>query len=148
VDHWALHSHEVGHEQSRDSAAQHPLAPTTLPLALLKLGALIGGLKLRKDDLKLVIGISGAVAIVRLVLLPALFYEFFFGLLRNMNLAPVVVFVLFLEMHTPPATNLSLMAGEAGVNEHHTAVTLLGSYVLYLVLMPVYLTIFLFVTAN
>ena len=51
--------------------------------------------------------------------------------------------MLFLETHTPPATNLSLMAGEAGVNEHHTAVTLLGNYVLYLLLMLIFFPAYL-----
>ncbi len=89
---------------------------------------------------------TGAVSLVRLVLLPCLFYASFFGVLRHLSLAPAVLFVLFLETHTPPATNLSLIAGEAGVNEHHAAVTLLGNYILYLLLMPIYLTVFLFIT--
>jgi len=127
-------------------AALERLAAVTLPLALLNLGGLIGGLKVTREDLKSLLGMTAAVALVRMVLLPGLFYASFFGFLRHLNLAPAVIFVLFLETHTPPATNLSVMAGEAGVNEHHTAVTLLGNYVLYLLLMPVYLTIFLFIT--
>ena len=116
-------------------------------LLLLYLGGLIGGVKVTRDDLKSLLGMTGAVAFVRLILLPGLFYAAFFGVLRHLSLAPAVLFVLFLETHTPPATNLSLMAGEAGVNEHHTAVTLLGNYVLYLLLMPVYLAVFLFITS-
>ena len=127
-------------------AALERLAAITLPLALLNLGGLIGGLKVTRAELKPLIGMTGAVALVRLVLLPGLFYACFFGFLRHWSLAPAVIFVLFLETHTPPATNLSLMAGEAGVNEHHTAVTILGSYLLYLLLMPVYLAVFLFIT--
>ncbi|MCK4516705.1 MAG: AEC family transporter, partial [Spirochaetaceae bacterium] len=127
-------------------AALERLAAITLPLALLNLGGLIGGVKVTRDDLRSLLGMTGAVALVRLILLPGLFYAAFFGVLRHLSLAPAVLFVLFLEAHTPPATNLSIMAGEAGVNEHHTAVTLLGNYVLYLLLMPVYLAVFLFIT--
>jgi hypothetical protein len=127
-------------------AALERLSAITLPLALLNLGGLIGGLKVTRDDLRSLLGMTGAVALMRLVLLPGLFYASFFGVLRHLSLAPAVMFVLFLETHTPPATNLSLMAGEAGVNEHHTAVTLLGNYILYLLLMPVYLAVFLFIT--
>jgi predicted permease len=128
-------------------AALDRLAAITLPLALLNLGGLIGGLKVTKADLKSLLGMAGAVALVRMILLPALFYSAYFGFLSRLSLAPAVLFVIFLETHTPPATNLSLMAGEAGVNEDHTAVTLLGNYVLYLVLMPIYLATFLFVTS-
>lgn len=128
-------------------AALERLSAITLPLALLNLGGLIGGLKVTRDDLRSLLGMTGAVALIRLVLLPGLFYASFFGVLRHISLAPAVIFVLFLETHTPPATNLSLMAGEAGVNEHHSAVTLLGNYILYLLLMPVYLAVFLFITA-
>lgn len=124
-------------------AAVDRLSAITLPLALLNLGGVIGGLEVTRDDWHLLIGVSGVVSLVRLVLMPALFYGSFFLFLRHWSVAPAVIFVLFLETHTPPATNFSLMAGEAGVNEHHTAVSLLASYVLYVLLMPVYLTLFL-----
>jgi malate permease and related proteins len=129
-------------------AALDRLASITLPLALINLGGLIGGLKVTRSDLRSLLGMTGAVALVRMILLPALFYAAYFGFLSRLGLAPAVLFVLFLETHTPPATNLSIMAGEAGVNEHHTAVTLLGNYVFYLVLMPIFLTTFLIVTSS
>jgi len=121
------------------------VADITLPLALLNLGGLIGGLEVERSDWRLLMGVSGGVVLVRFVLIPALFYLAVLLGLREV-VAPAVLFVLFLVTHTPPATNLSLMATESGVNEHHTAVTLLGSYLLYLVLMPAYLTAFLSIT--
>jgi predicted permease len=119
------------------------LAGITLPLALVNLGGLIGNLEISRDNLRRLLGITAAVSVVRFLLLPAAFFGLYFGVLRGSGVAPAVIFVIFLEMHTPPATNLSLMAGQAGVNEHHTAATLLVTYVLYLVLMPVYLAAFL-----
>jgi predicted permease len=128
-------------------SALDQLAGITLPLALLNLGGLIGGLSVSDGNLRELAGIGLAVAFVRFVVLPGAFYGIYFALLRPLGVAAPVLFVIFLQMHTPPATNLSLMAAQAGINEHHTAATLLGTYLLYLVLMPVYLVLFLTVTA-
>ena len=118
------------------------LSAITLPLALVSLGALIGGLRVPKASFAHYLGLALAVNAVRFVLLPAIFFVLYAtGLLRA--LAPAVLFALFLEMHTPAATNFSLMVGQAGVNTDHTAVTLLISYGLYLVVMPLYLVLLL-----
>ena len=122
------------------------VAGIALPLALINLGGLIGGLRFSGQEMRPLLKVTAAVAVVRYVLFPAVFFALFFSVLRHLALPAVVVFVLFLEMHVPPATNLSLMTGQARVNEDHTAATLLGTYVLYLVVMPVYLALFLALT--
>ena len=48
-----------------------------------------------------------------------------------------------MEMTTPPATNLALMAAKAGQNEEHVTFGILANYVLYLFVLPVYIIIFL-----
>ena len=118
------------------------LSGVTLPLALVSLGALIGGLEISRDALHHYLGMALSVAVVRYVMLPALFFG---ALLSGLfgGLGAAALFVIFLEMHTPPATNLSLIATESGVNREHAAVTLLVSYLLYLILMPGYLVLFL-----
>ncbi len=118
------------------------LSAITLPLALVSLGALIGGLEVPKGAFGHYVGLAMSVVSVRYVLLPGVFFALYAtGSLRM--LAPAAVFALFLEMHTPPATNFSLMVGEAGVNTEHAAVTLLVTYVAYLLAMPVYLVLFI-----
>ena len=123
-------------------AAIDRLSATTLPLALISLGALIGSLKVPQGAFAHYIGLALAVCSVRFVLVPGLFFALYAGGVLRV-LAPTVVFALFLEMHTPPATNFSLMVGEARVNTEHTAVTLLVTYVAYLIVMPIYLVVFL-----
>lgn len=123
------------------------LSAITLPLALISLGALIGGLRVPRGAFGHYIGLAATVFGVRYVALPALFFALYLsGVLAS--LAPAALFVLFLETHTPPATNFSLMVGESGVNTEHTAVTLLVCYVGYLVVMPIYLTLFLTLLAG
>jgi predicted permease len=112
------------------------LSAITLPLALVNLGALIGGLEIPRDAFTHYLGVAGRVLLVRYVLIPGIFFGLLF-LDAFRSVAPVVVFAIFLELHTPPATNFALMVGQAGVNKEHTAVTLLLSYLAYLVVMPV-----------
>ena len=123
------------------------LSAITLPLALVSLGALIGGLNVPRGAFSHYIGLALAVALVRFVLLPGLFVALYAtGLLEWMG--PAALFVLFLEMHTPPATNFTLMVGHSGVNTEHTAVTLLVGYVGYLLAMPFYLVLFLYLSTG
>jgi predicted permease len=118
------------------------LSAITLPTALISLGALIGGLRIPRGAFSHYLGLALSVGAVRFVLLPAIFFVLYAaGALDGLGRA--VVFALFLEMHTPPATNFSLMVGQAGVNTEHTAVTLFVSYVGYLVAMPIYLVLLL-----
>jgi predicted permease len=118
------------------------LSAVTLPLALICLGALIGSLQVTREALRHYLGLALSVALIRYLLLPLGFiFAMRSGLLST--LGPAALFVVFLESHTPPATNLSLMANDSGVNREHAAVTLLVGYALYLLLMPAYLLLFL-----
>lgn len=127
-------------------AALDRLSDVTLPLALISLGALIGGMDIPRASWGHYAGMSVAVGAVRFALIPGLFFLVLFLTRMNEWLAPVVLYVIFLEVHTPPATNFSLMVGDSGVNREHTAVSLLVTYLAYLMLMPVYLGLFLMVT--
>ena len=118
------------------------LSAVTLPLALINLGAMIGGLRISRADVGHYLGVALRVILVRYVIIPGAF----FGALYSGALgvfAPPVLLALFLEATTPPATNFSLMVGQAGVNKEHTAVTLLLSYIAYLVVMPIAIVLFL-----
>jgi len=123
-------------------AAFEMLSNVTLPLALIALGALIGGLQVSREAFSHHFGMAVAVSSVRYLIFPGLFFGAY-ALGIGKILSPAALFVLFLEMHTPPATNLSLIANESGVNKEHTAVSLLTAYLLYLVAMPIYLVLFL-----
>ena len=128
-------------------AALDMLSAATLPLALIVLGALIGGIKVSRTELAVTLRMSVAVSAIRFAVLPAVFWGLYFLLRSRITIPPAVLFILFLEFHIPPATNLSLMAGQAEVNTHHTGVILLISHIVYLVIMPAYLLLYLAVTA-
>lgn len=121
------------------------LSAITLPLALVSLGALIGGLDVPRGAFSHYLGLALAVVFVRFVVIPGAFVALYAtGLLAWVG--PAALFVLFLEMHTPPATNFTLMVGQTGVNTEHTAVTLLVGYVAYVMAMPGYLVLFLYLS--
>ncbi len=112
-----------------------------LPLVLISLGAAIGGLEIEKGMKRKMLLMVGGVSLVRFVLLPGLFFLIYFFVLRPIGASPVQVWVLFLVSVTPPAMNLSVMALHAGVNKNYTAVTLLVTYLFYLIVFPVYLVL-------
>ena len=124
-------------------AALTRAADLTLPLVLITLGGVIGGLELPEGMKRRLWTMAGAVAVQRFLVLPGVFYALYFTVLKPMAAPAVLVWVLFLETHTPPATNLSVMASRAGVNEEYTGFSLLLTYVMYLVVLPVYLIVFL-----
>jgi predicted permease len=128
-------------------AALERLSAVTLPLALIVLGALIGGIKVSREELGVTMRMSIAVGAIRFIVLPGLFWGLYFLLRSRIVIAPALLLTLFLELHVPPATNLSLMAGQAQINEHHTGMILLVSYIAYLVIMPAYLLLYLAVSA-
>ena len=124
-------------------AALHQAGSITLPLILIVLGSFIADLPFnRQRDSHLRVS-ALAVSIIRFALLPALYYAGYFLVLRPLNAPPAVRWVLFLQTHIPPATSLSVLASFAGVNEQLTAFTLLVTNVLYLVVLPLYLILFL-----
>ena len=75
--------------------------------------------------------------------MPGLFFLFYFATRPFITLSPVQYWVLFLEMITPPATNLSVMAAKAGRNEGLVAQTLFFGYIAYFLIFPFYLALFL-----
>ena len=124
------------------------IAPVTLPLIMISLGSMIANLSYSKDKKFSVnktsrIQIAAAVSFIRFLFFPGLFFSLYFLFLRKLSLSPAQIWVIFLEMHIPPATNLSVMAAQAGVNEDAVSFTLLFTYIIYLFLLPLYLLLFL-----
>lgn len=120
------------------------LGAMTLPTVLICLGGSIGqtsleGFKSGGKQLRF----TAAVMTVRLLLMPGFFFLLYAVFRRFFDLQPVQYWVLFLEMVTPPATNLAVMAIRAEKNEGLVAETLLFSYLGYFLLFPFYLALFL-----
>ena len=114
------------------------------PLMIICLGATIADLdNAAGRSGKRLYSLAFGVAAVRLVAFPLLFVAVYFFLIRPLQLSPAHTWVIFLQMHIPPGTSLSIMAIQAGVNEENTAFVILVNYVLYLVALPLYV-IFLF----
>jgi predicted permease len=63
--------------------------------------------------------------------------------MKPLAFSPAQIWTIFLLMHLPPATNFSVMASRAGRNEAHVSFTLLVTYLVYLVALPLYLLLFL-----
>lgn len=120
------------------------LGRMALPAVLIVLGGMIGRASAEgfTGGRKAIAFISKVVA-ARMVFMPALFFLFYFISRRFITLEPVQYWVLFLEMITPPATNLSVMAARAQRNEGLVAQTLFFSYLSYFIIFPFYLAIFL-----
>lgn len=124
-------------------AALDRMSGITLPLALVCLGSLLADLEVPEHHRGRYITTAVGAVGVRLVVLPGLYFLAFFALDLPRFLSPVHLWVLFLEMHTPTATNLSVMAADAGVNRGYAAFTIFVAYIAYLFAMPIYLTLFL-----
>jgi malate permease and related proteins len=116
---------------------------TTMPLVMIALGAMIGELAFEPGTRRGLFGMAAAVSVVRFVLYPAAFVAVYFLLLKPLAFTPPQVWAIFLLMHLPPATNFSVMASRAGRNEAHVSFTLLATYLVYLVALPLYLLLFL-----
>lgn len=128
--------------------AMEKVGNLTLPLIMICLGAMIAELPIDRDTGKEMIGMALGVSAVRYLALPLLFVAAYLLLLRPAGLTPVQTWVIFLEMHVPPATNLTIMAARAGRNEHHVSFTLLFTYLLYILALPVFLFVFLRLTST
>lgn len=118
------------------------MSSLVLPLALISLGAMIGGLSVKGLRLREALKIAGGVSLVRFLLVPACFFVLFFTVLTRLNLSGAQLWVLFLESHVPPALNLSVMSNQAGINREHTAFTMLFTYILYIVVFPFFVVLF------
>jgi predicted permease len=116
---------------------------TYVPLVLIVLGAMIGELAFEPGTRRGLFGMAAAVSVVRFVLLPAAFVGLYVLVLKPLAFSPTQIWTIFLLMHLPPATNLSVMAARAGRNEAYVSFTLLVTYLLYLAVLPLYLLLFL-----
>lgn len=124
-------------------AAIERMSAVTLPLALVCLGSLLADFEVPKGARGKYWTMAAGVVGVRFVVLPALYLVAHFLLDLPKVLSSAHAWVIFLELHTPTATNLSVMAADAGVNRDHAAFTIFLSYLVYLFVMPLYLTLFL-----
>ncbi|WP_052318097.1 AEC family transporter [Spirochaeta africana] len=118
------------------------IGAVTVPIILIVLGSMAGGLHLHRENIGVLLGLSTAVSLTRFVILPTLFL-LLAPLFQAAAWSPTELWVVFLQFTTPPATNLSVMASHAGINQEHTAFTLLITYLIYLFVFPVYLMLFL-----
>lgn len=121
--------------------AMERLSRTVLPLVLISLGAAIGGIEIKAGMKRKMLMMVAGVSVVRYLLMPGFFFLMYFLVLRPIGASPAQVWVLFLESVTPPAMNLSVMALHAGVNRNYTAVTHLVTYLLYLIVLPLFLVL-------
>ena len=120
------------------------IGSTTFPLILVVLGAMIADLNLHVEGKWRLSLMAIGVFTVRFLLMPAFFYIMYFTVLRRLDfLTPVHIWVLFLETHIPPASNLSIMVSEAGVNQGFTAFSLLITYIGFLFIFPLHVVLFL-----
>lgn len=123
--------------------ALEQISSITFPLVLLTIGGLIAGIdkSLLRDRSVRKYAIS--VTVMRMVVVPVFFWVFAL-VFRSAALSAIpLVWVLFLETHTPPASNLSIIAARAGVSQSEVAAAILVSYLTYLVLFPIYLAAFI-----
>ena len=119
------------------------IGATTVPLVMVALGAMIGELAFEPGTRRGLFGMAAAVSVVRFVLFPAAFVAAYFLVLKPLAFTPAQIWTLFLLMHLPPATNFSVMASRTGRNEAHVSFTLLATYIIYIVALPLYLLLFL-----
>jgi predicted permease len=122
------------------------IGATTVPLIMIALGAMIGELAFEPGSRRGLFGMAAAVSVVRFLLLPAAFVAAYLLVLKPLAFTPPQVWTIFLMMHLPPATNFSVMASRAGRNEANVSFTLLATYILYLVVLPLSLLLFLRLT--
>ena len=116
----------------------------TVPLVLITLGGVIGGLQLPgRERRSAALRMALVAAVVRLGIMPAAFWLVATQTRILNGMGAAVLWVIFLEFHTPTANNISVMATRAARNQNEIALTLVVSYLAYLVLFPLYLTAFL-----
>lgn len=112
------------------------------PLMIICLGAAIADLDRNTEAPKRTLyRLSFAVASVRLLIFPALFILLYFTVLRPLEFSPAHIWVIFLQMHIPTGTSLSIMALQAGKNQEETSFVILVNYIIYLFILPLYIII-------
>lgn len=119
------------------------VAEVTVPAVLVTLGGLIAGITHSSDNRRALAAVGTTAAVVRLLALPAAFWATMLAT-DGLGGAPIpILWVLFLEFHTPTASNLSVMAGRGGRNHDEVAITMITAYGAYILLFPIYMTLFL-----
>ena len=117
------------------------LGSLTFPLILFILGTQIGQLQLNRASIGRLLPGTLLVSLVRFFLLPGIFVLIMRIPAFEGRLSFSQKWILFLEMTTPPATNLSLIASKAGMQEDHVSFTILLNYLLYLLVLPLYIVL-------
>jgi malate permease and related proteins len=120
----------------------------TLPLIMITLGSMIAEIKLEESNRTKLTLHCMLVSFVRLIVSPVLYWVLFFFVIKKIHLTPVQNWVIFLQMHVPAATNLSVMSHNSGQNENLISFNLLISYIGYLILLPVYIFLFMYFAIN
>ncbi len=114
------------------------------PIILLCLGSMIARIPFREhDNRRELLTQALLVSMTRFLVLPLLFIVIYLLIVRRLPLTPAQYWVIFLQMHIPPASNLSMMAAQAGMNEKQVSCTTFITYLVYMVALPVYMVIFL-----
>jgi predicted permease len=80
---------------------------------------------------------------VRLLLVPALFFGLYFLVKDLPFISNAMIWVIFLQMHIPPGTSLSVMAVRRGSFQTETSYAILVNYIAYLFLLPIYILLLL-----
>jgi predicted permease len=125
-------------------SAIYSIGSVVPPLLLLCLGASIANLKgLPRDNAKELVRVAAHVSVVRFIFIPALFFGIYFLILRPLSLSPAHYWVIFLQMVIPPATSIAVLAARGKRNEDHVGFTLLATYLLYIVVLPLFLLLFI-----
>ncbi len=119
------------------------ISSITLPMIMISLGAMIANLSYSGQNRNKLIKMAISVSAIRFLLYPAIFFASYFLFLRKLIHDPIMIWVIFLEMHIPPATNLSVMAIQGETNEDTVSFTLLFTYIVYLIFLPLYLFLLL-----
>lgn len=119
------------------------LSAVTVPMVLITLGGLIAGLAPSSHNRRALAAVGTTAAVVRLLALPAAFWAVMLLTDGLFGASIPILWVLFLEFHTPTASNLSVMAGRAGRNHDEVGITMITAYGAYIVLFPIYMTLFL-----
>ena len=113
----------------------------TIPLVLIVLGSMAGGLVINRNNLKELLLMTCRVSFIRFLIMPAIFFLFMF-FWRSDIWTPTEQWVVFLQFTTPPATNLSIMASDSRVRQDLVPFVLIVTYIIFLLVFPIYLTLF------
>ena len=119
------------------------LSEVTVPLVLVTLGGIIAGIAPSSHNRRALAAVVTTAVVVRLFAVPAAFWAVLLLTDGLFGASLPILWVLFLEFHTPTASNLSVMAGRAGRNHDEIGITMITAYGAYIVLFPIYMTLFL-----